>query len=529
MTQLALPQPLHFVDDLEATDLFCGAGGSAIGLHNAGFKVKIAANHWKMAVDTHADNFPDTEHDLADISQVDPRRYPSTQLLWCSPECTNHSIAKGVSKKLMRDTVAQGLPVESAARSRATAWDCVRFSESMMNRGTPYLWVVVENVVDFAHWGVGGNGSMYRTWVQAMENMGYEYDVVYLNSMFAGGGRYSGILPAPQSRDRHYACFTLKGAPKPNLDFRPMALCPEHGHVYTVQTWKSGRTSGRYRAQYTYNCPTCAVRLEPFTRGAIEAIDWNLPGIRIGDRTRALSDATMKRVAAGIEKFAGHPGYIVPVERGNDPRKMPRSLFEALPTQTARATQAVAFTPFIASIRGGGSKNKVDAVTDPMATISAGGNHHLLAIPPGFVMRHNNSSSPSSTGAEMCTPFDEPLRTLTTKGMQSLVYLPPHLTMGYSRTSIPRPVDEPMHTLRTHDSETLLRLAASLDDVELRMLQPHEQAAGMAIPQDYKIRGSKRERTKQIGNAVTPPASELIATAIVDAVRGVERQYDAAA
>lgn len=103
MTQLALPQPLHFVDDLEATDLFCGAGGSAIGLHNAGFKVKIAANHWKMAVDTHADNFPDTEHDLADISQVDPRRYPSTQLLWCSPECTNHSIAKGVSKKLMRE------------------------------------------------------------------------------------------------------------------------------------------------------------------------------------------------------------------------------------------------------------------------------------------------------------------------------------------------------------------------------------------------------------------------------------------
>lgn len=59
------------------TDLFCGAGGSSLGAVQAarqdrGVQVKIAVNHWRKAVDTHAANFQDTEHDCADISQVHP-------------------------------------------------------------------------------------------------------------------------------------------------------------------------------------------------------------------------------------------------------------------------------------------------------------------------------------------------------------------------------------------------------------------------------------------------------------------------
>jgi DNA (cytosine-5)-methyltransferase 1 len=107
---------------LTMTDLFCGAGGSSTGAVEAEIAVRIAANHWKLAVDSHNENHPRTAHDCADISQVDPRRYPHTDILWASPECTNHSQAKGAKRAIdaTPDMFGLTLPDEAADRSRAT-------------------------------------------------------------------------------------------------------------------------------------------------------------------------------------------------------------------------------------------------------------------------------------------------------------------------------------------------------------------------------------------------------------------------
>jgi site-specific DNA-cytosine methylase len=72
---------------LTVTDLFCGAGGSSLGAQGAGLTLEMAANHWSTALDVHQAHFPDARHDCADISQVDPRRYPATDILLASPEC----------------------------------------------------------------------------------------------------------------------------------------------------------------------------------------------------------------------------------------------------------------------------------------------------------------------------------------------------------------------------------------------------------------------------------------------------------
>src|SRR5690348_8067942 len=108
---------------LTITDLFCGAGGSGLGAHAAGYELVMAANHWDRAIATHAANFPDTEHDCADISQVDPRRYRTTDVLWASPECTNHSQAKGRKRNQLDrrpDEYGETLPLAADERSRAT-------------------------------------------------------------------------------------------------------------------------------------------------------------------------------------------------------------------------------------------------------------------------------------------------------------------------------------------------------------------------------------------------------------------------
>jgi DNA (cytosine-5)-methyltransferase 1 len=60
-----------------------------------------------------------------------------------------------------------------------------------------------------------------------------------------------------------------------------------------------------------------------------------------------------------------------------------------------------------------------------------------------------------------------------------------------------------------------------VDDCLFRMLEPHEVAAGMAFPTDYLWQGTRRERVKLAGNAVTPPAARDIVAAVAEALGAV--------
>ena len=62
---------------LTSTDLFAGGGGSSEGMSQvAGVKVLIAANHWKLAMDTHQLNHPD--------AALLPQETPADMLDWGS-------------------------------------------------------------------------------------------------------------------------------------------------------------------------------------------------------------------------------------------------------------------------------------------------------------------------------------------------------------------------------------------------------------------------------------------------------------
>ena len=483
-------------------DLFCGAGGSTQGASLVdGVEIRYAANHWSQAVATHAENFPHVVHDLADISQVDPRRTPRTDILWASPECTNHSVAKGRRRAdVQPDLFGETLPDEAAERSRATMWDVPRFAEHHR-----YRVVIVENVVDAARW------IMFPAWLQAMELLGYRHRIVWLNSMHAPA---VAAPAAPQSRDRMYVVFWRNGQPTPQLDIRPPAWCAECGvQVAAVQWWKRGDRAqwGRYRAQYLYRCPRSECRhaiVEPYAQPAAAAIDWSLRGQRIGDRDRPLSVKTMARIAAGLSRYArpltfeargntfvrhgadGRPVYARawPVDRptatltGSETRALVVPYYgtgrahpvdEALHTVPARERFGLAF---IAELRGGHSVAR--PVEHPLATVTASGNHHML-------VRHNSSTG---AGGEMSTPVTEPARTLTTTGHQSIVGWP--------------------HT------------APAVEDCTFRMLEPREIQAAMAFHPEYRVLGTRREQVRQLGNGVTPPAAEFLLRAVVASLNG---------
>lgn len=313
---------------LTVTDQFCGAGGSSVGATAAGVELRLALNHWQLAIETHNSNFPNAMHDCTDISASDPRRYPSTNILITSPECTNHSLAKG-KRKAMQSDLFGNAPDPADERSRATMWDVPRFAE--FHR---YDAIIVENVVDARQW------VNWTAWLLAMRQLGYDYKTVYYNSMH--------VHPTPQSRDRMYVVFWRKGNHAPDLELNPLAHCTRCGtDISATQSWKNGKRSGRYRQQYVYTCPHCAMAVEPYYYCAASAIDWDLPCPRIGDRDKPLKQKTLERIRVGLRKF-GNQAMAVDTSFGDGDRVA--LLTEPMRTQTTRQTIGVVTPPFLVDI-----------------------------------------------------------------------------------------------------------------------------------------------------------------------------------
>lgn len=112
---------------LTFTDIFCGAGGSSTGLVSAGYELKLAANHWARAIETHAANHTTADHLCADVNNYDMRRLPKTDILWASPICTEMSPAAWPSPDPRADgSRARGVRQRSRGGVGADPGHCLR-------------------------------------------------------------------------------------------------------------------------------------------------------------------------------------------------------------------------------------------------------------------------------------------------------------------------------------------------------------------------------------------------------------------
>jgi DNA (cytosine-5)-methyltransferase 1 len=472
------------------TDQFCGAGGSSTGAKMVeGVEVQLAMNHWDLAIETHNTNHPNTTHVLADISQVDPRRYPTTDILITSPECTNHSLSKGKRRKNLGQLPLWGDSLIDPAeeRSRATMWDVPRFAEYHN-----YRFIIVENVVDARYW------RLFDAWIHAMQLLDYDFEIVYLNSMFA--------QPTPQSRDRMYVVFWKSGNQKPDLSIQPEAYCEScEQTVNAIQVWKNDRRWGRYEQQYIYHCPNCDIRVEPYRYPAYTAIDWSLEAPRIGDRDRPLKPRTLERIEYGLKKYT-QPVTVLLSHTHAGPRRA-YAISDTYPTQTTRQTLGLAIPPFLMHYYT--RTNAHSPVDEPVPTVT--GDPRFALICPPFLTSVNYFDGHVRL-------VDEVFPTQTTAIKIGLT-VPPFLASYYGTDNV-RAVDEPMATLTTVDRHALIEPSGTLrvEDCGFRMIQPHEIQAAMAFPQEYKILGNKRQQVKQLGNAVTPPVMQILVERCVTAL-----------
>lgn len=133
-------------------DMFCGGGGSSYGAAMAGATVVAGIDAWQLATVAFADNFPEAEVFAGRVEERDPRSIldgiGSIDLLLASPECTNHSCARGARPRL--------------EASRETALQVLRYARVMKPR-----WIIIENVIQMRPW------SQYPSLLRSLREEGY--------------------------------------------------------------------------------------------------------------------------------------------------------------------------------------------------------------------------------------------------------------------------------------------------------------------------------------------------------------------
>ncbi|MGN6534301.1 MAG: DNA cytosine methyltransferase, partial [Mesorhizobium sp.] len=145
--------------------------------------------------------------------------------------------------------------------------------------------------------------------------------------------------------------------------------------------------------------------------------------------------------------------------------------------------------PFVLSQASGGAPR---AVSDPIPTTPTGGATALISAYYG------------SGSGEVLQSMELPLPTATAKNRFGMVVPVTNKNGGAQ----PRDVDiDPLATMTTaKGGEFALAEATEQYDILFRMLEPHELAAAMGFndgDQAYEFAGTKTEKIKQIGNAVS--------------------------
>jgi DNA (cytosine-5)-methyltransferase 1 len=172
----------------------------------------------------------------------------------------------------------------------------------------------------------------------------------------------------------------------------------------------------RGRRKIVWPHPTHAPSAQPglFARrkwvAARRIIDWKIPGKSIFERKKPLSEKTLRRIFAGLERFGLKP-FLRCMEHGGSERSVERPM----PTVTTARGGAIALAePFLIELRGtddrqvNGSARSIDR---PAPTVTGGGRHLGLAEPFLVQVAHGNGDD-ANGDARRTRSVDGPLPTV---------------------------------------------------------------------------------------------------------------------
>lgn len=420
-------------------DSFAGGGGATNGMEEglrrlarAGLlpvghteKVDIAVNHDEPAIAMHTVNHPDTLHLPHNVWQVSMREQLGDNLfglLWLSPDCRDHSPAKGG-------------PITSRA-VRDLAWVLLRWLKELPDWQRPWT-ICLENVLAFAKWsplveradGKGFErdqtrlGHTFHKFVDALSRYGYsvgwgemmacEYGSPTIRKRLKLCARRDGeriVVPKPTHGDaKSEAVLSGKLKPWPvaadivdwSLDCPSIFMTKDEGRAYTRRTGK--------RVIRPLAVKTDARLAYGVKRHVLDA----------GDDAYVVDEGRLPHIAVFRGDSAGQPvGKPLPTATANSFIKRPGG---AAPLGVVEA----AAVPFVSRGQHGGGNRPA---TEPFHTVAASdGDQNQIVVPylvprygAVYLAQHNNDSR-RKVGVNPGRRADVPLSTITHEASQQQV------------------------------------------------------------------------------------------------------------
>ncbi|MBU8540853.1 DNA cytosine methyltransferase [Falsiroseomonas tokyonensis] len=515
--------------------LFAGLGGACAGLEEAGCPVQVANNHDDVALAAHAALHPHTRHVRGDIFDVDPIAATSgrrVRVLWASPDCRDHSVAKG------------GAP--RSPRVRSLPWQACRWA----GKTQPEV-IFLENVREIRGWGplvakrcrqtgrvmkadgtvaapgervpvreqmlvrdTARLGRSFRRWVRHLRRLGYAYEDRDLNCADYG---------IPTSRRRFFAVARRDGLPI---------------------AWPARTHAPREQAK--------AMDLAPWV-AASTIIDWSLPLPSIFDRKRPLAPATERRIATGLRRFVldNPQPFLVPLTHSGAPRIYPAGYIPLPTITTAHRGEVAVVAPVMVQTGYGERAGQAPRALDLAQPIGTQVGANKFAIAAAWMAQHNlgavgvRADAPLSTlttagtqqqlAAGFLTKFQQnsvgqkptaPLDTVMA-GATRFAAVAAFLTKYYGEGGTAQGCDEALHTVSTKARFGVVTVTIQgepyvVADIGMRMLEPSEAAAAheLTLPREIVVDGRRRPLTKTeamrlIGNSVPKRMARLLAEANV--------------
>lgn len=548
-------------------DLLCGAGGSSTGCKRAlaelGLNMElVCVNHWPTAIETHQKNHPEARHYVQDIATVRPHLIVPEgylDLLMASPTCTHHSVARGGKptsdqqrsdpwhiitwltelrvKRIIIENVWEflswgpvdrrtGKPVKSRKGEYFHAW-----IETIRRLGFDPEWRKL-NAADY-----GDATTRQRFILMARsDNRKVRWPMpTHRRRDETRRDLFSDALPWRPARE--IIDWKIKGR---SIFNRPKPLASK-----TLMRIYAGAL------KHDWPLPFIVVLRNHM---AAQGIDVPLPTIAAGGQhiglaqpvvvnmkgqsaARSAGDPlpTITTGGAGAEKREGcaRPMLVEPFVLSQASGGAPRGVSKPLPTSTTGGAGGA--HALISPYYGSGSGETCSTVEEPVPTLTAK-NRCGLVVPVTHSKGGNGGRS-----------VEDPIPTITTaKGGEFAVVMPLTHADVHDRT---RGLSDPLPTItganrgelafiaaqfgeregqapRTHSLDAPLPVGPTLGqgalvygdsvfpvpedspayDILFRMLEPHELAAAMGFnteDQTYEFAGTKTEKIKQIGNAVS--------------------------
>ncbi|WP_234196231.1 DNA cytosine methyltransferase [Pseudacidovorax sp. NFM-22] len=443
-------------------DLFAGGGGASTGIEQAiGRPVDVAINHDAEAIGMHEINHPQTRHYRADIREVDPlavTRGQAVGLLHASPDCTHHSQALG------------GQPRKAEIRS--LAWQVLRWA----GKTRPDV-ITLENVEQMLLWSpliakrdpaTGRVLTLER--VRDPVSGKLVHRVAEPGERVARGSQF--LIPDPKRKGKNWDHFVAAlRALGYKVEWRVICNADLGAHSTRTRLYMVARCDGLpivWPAQTHAKRPRAGLLAH---RPAAECIDWSIAGTSIFGRRKPLAEATMRRIAHGMQKYVldtptpfiveGIAPALVPVTHTRDTSfdigKPLRTITTAKGGETALAAAHLVQMGY--GERPGQEPRSLDPMK-PLGTITAGGQKFATASAYLVQAGHGEGSQGGKRWSHGANDVTGPLGTVTASGGgQSLAAAFMVQANGGFNTSHARDLREGVSTVTTSGSQQQLTAA----------------------------------------------------------------------